>query len=405
MISRRQFLADICTIAGTVGIGGMLLEETARTYSHGMPGSMNTKIPLTEEASFDERVAREKLERLEKAGFVPREAKYWEKTPSGRIRCTLCPTFCELRAYQRGRCRVRVSLENRLATLVYGRPCSLAIDPIEKKPVFHLLPGSTAFSFATAGCLLSCRYCQNWQISQANPEDVDALNMPPEKLVDAAIADGCRSIAYTYTEPTIFYEYMLDTARLSHSRGLYNVMVSCGYINPEPLAELLPHLDVFKVDLKGFSERFYRTVCGGRLAPVLAALELAAKTSTFVDIVTLMVPGMNDDLVILRSMFDWIVTHVGKNVSLFLSRFHPTFQLRNLPPTPVEILTRARESAMEAGLSFVYLGNVPGHPGETTWCPNCKMELVGRIGYSLTSMRIVDGACPSCKTPIPGIWK
>ncbi|MFZ2960787.1 MAG: AmmeMemoRadiSam system radical SAM enzyme [Candidatus Ozemobacteraceae bacterium] len=405
MTTRRRFLTDMCTLAGSIGISGMFLGGISPQKRRRLPFSPSSPPQRPYAASYDEKSARETLSRLETSGFTLREAKYWEKAQNGLIRCTLCPTFCELRPYQRGRCRVRFGLENRLVTVIYGRPCSLAVDPIEKKPVFHLVPGSTAFSFATAGCLLSCRYCQNWQISQANPEDVDANEMSPERLVQAAVAEGCRSIAYTYTEPTIFYEYMLDTAKIAHEKNLYNVMVSCGYINPEPLAELLPHLDVLKIDLKGFTDRFYRTICGGRLEPVLATLEQAGKTKTLVDIVTLVVPTLNDDLPTLRNMFKWIAAHVGTTTSLFLSRFHPTFQLRNLPPTPIDFLEKAREEAMNAGLAYVYLGNVPGHVGESTWCPTCKTELVGRIGYALTSMRIENGACPKCGTRIPGLWK
>lgn len=396
--SRRRFLTTACTVAGCIGLGGHLLGPRDSSIAP------HRTAPEREKA-YDPATARAAFQRIETAGFPAREAMYWEKTRDGLIRCTLCPTFCTLRAYERGRCRVRFGLENRLVTVVHGKPCSVAVDPVEKKPVFHLVPGSFAFSLATAGCLLNCRYCQNWQISQANPEEVERIDLPPAQVVEAALRENCRSIAYTYTEPTIFYEYMLETARLARQQNLYNIMVSCGYINPEPLAELLPHLDVFKVDLKGFTDRFYRTVCGGRLEPVLAAIAQAAGTSVLVDIVTLVVPTLNDDPATLRAMFAWLAANAGPRATLFLSRFHPTFQLRNLPPTPLATMEQAREDALAAGLPYVYLGNVAGHRGESTWCPSCKRELINRIGYQIMANHLVEGCCPDCQTAIPGIWK
>ncbi|NLI75355.1 MAG: AmmeMemoRadiSam system radical SAM enzyme [Candidatus Riflebacteria bacterium] len=399
-MNRRQFLLDLCTIAGAAGIAGLLAEPDLSPNPSARP-SPRSAAP----DRFDPAEGRRGLLALEQKGFTPREAMFWEKAGGGKVRCLLCPKFCVLRPYERGNCRVRVGLENRLATLVYGRPCSVAVDPIEKKPVFHYLPGSTAFSFATAGCLLSCRYCQNWQISQADPETLDAHDLPPDQVVAAAAREGCRSIAYTYTEPTIFYEYMYDTARLARASGIGNVVVSCGYINPEPLAQLATVLDVMKVDLKGFTERFYRTVCGGTLAPVLATLEGLARTRVLIDVVTLVVPTLNDDEPTMLAMFRWLHERLGPDISLFLSRFHPTFRLRNLPPTPPETLERLRDLAMATGLRYVYLGNVPGHAGESTFCPSCHKVVVGRVGYQLTERNLRDGCCAFCGTRIPGVWE
>ncbi len=406
-MDRRRFILDSLTLLGTAGICGMLLDGPREGSSSPSPavmgGGERTARPPSHRP-WEEAEARGKLAQLEKAGLAPRDAMYWEKTPSGLIRCTLCPKYCELRPFERGNCRVRISLENRLGTLVYGKPCSVAIDPIEKKPVFHLLPGSTAFSIATAGCLLGCRYCQNWQISQANPEDVECRDFPPEAVVAAARAEGCRSIAYTYTEPTVFYEYMFDTATLAKKEGIHNVVVSCGYINPEPLAQLAPLLTVMKVDLKGFTERFYQSICGGTLAPVLATLSNLAKSKVLIDIVTLVVPTLNDDLETNTRMFTWIRDTLGPHASLFLSRFYPTYRLRNLPPTPPELMVQLREKAMEIGLKYVYLGNVPGSEGENTYCHSCGKLVVGRIGYQVTETHIEKGACGYCKTVIPGVW-
>lgn len=401
-MNRRQFLNACCSCLGVGGIAGMLWNSYGSHFIANPSGPPSTPV---ERDRFDTAEARRTFLNLEKLGFSGREAKYWEKTSRGRVRCTLCPTYCELRPYERGHCRVRFSLENRIVTVVYGKPCSIAVDPIEKKPVFHLLPGTTSFSLATAGCLLGCRYCQNWQISQARPEECEAFDLPPEKAVQSALAEGCRSIAYTYTEPTIFYEYMLDTAKQAHQAGLKNVVVSCGYINPEPLKELVPFIDVYKVDLKGFTEQFYRTICGGSLSPVLSTLQELARHQVLIDIVTLVVPTLNDNRETLNAMFHWIKDHVGSNVSLFLSRFYPTYQLRNLPPTPIDLVVRLREDAMAVGLSFVYLGNVTGHEGENTYCPSCRQLLIGRVGYSVTVNHLRNSACPHCGTRIPGIWE
>ncbi len=401
-MKRRQFLVNLCATGACAGIAGILLDQAFNEA-----GSLQTDTRGRRSArdNYDLAAAKNTLKRIEEAGFPPREAMFWEKTPEGLIKCTLCPTFCILRPYERGKCRVRFSLENKLVTVVYGHPCSVNIDPIEKKPVFHLIPGSKSFSIATAGCLLGCRYCQNWQISQENPENLSSEEFLPEKVVQAALATGCKSVAYTYTEPTIFYEYMYDTAKIAKEKNLYNVVVSCGYINPEPLKQLIPFLDVMKVDLKGFSERFYQSVCGGSLEPVLATLQQLAESKVLIDIVTLVVPTYNDDREQMNLMFRWILEKLGPGVSFFLSRFQPTYQLKNLPPTPVNLMEKLREDAMKAGLKFVYLGNVPGSQGENTFCPKCNKLLIGRIGYQLTDMNIKGGKCAFCAASIPGIWE
>jgi pyruvate formate lyase activating enzyme len=402
-MNRRRFLIDACTLIGGGATLGHLLPE--------LPMNSNTLWPSVAQNSSvsdsdpEDEAGKALLSKLERAGIEPREAMYWETLSGNRVRCTLCPTFCVLRPYQRGRCRVRLSLGNRLATLVYGRPCSIAIDPIEKKPVFHLLPGTGSFSIATAGCLLSCRYCQNWQISQANPEDLDHHALPPAAVVEGAVRSGSASIAYTYTEPTIFYEYMIDTARLARAAGVKNVVISCGYINPDPLRELCGLIDVMKVDLKAFTESFYREMCGGTLGPVLKTLETLADTKTLFDIVTLIVPTLNDDEDSNRRMFTWIRDRLGPLSCLFLSRFHPTFRLRNLPSTPVSTLERLRQIARDIGLKYVYIGNVPGHEGEHTFCHACGKRIIERVGYHLGAIAMKDGACAHCGTHIPGIWQ
>jgi pyruvate formate lyase activating enzyme len=328
---------------------------------------------------------------------VPHQGSY--------VRCGLCPHLCVLAEGERGICRVRENRGGKLYTFVYGNPCALQLDPIEKKPFFHFLPGTLAFSLATAGCSLRCKYCQNHDISQHAPEELQSYEAPPEAIVGASVQEGAQSVAYTYSEPTVFYEYMLDIARLARRAGLRNVVVSAGYANPEPLRELCRAVDAIKIDLKGNNEDFYREVCGGTLAPVLAAIRTVHEMGVHLEIVNLVVPGMNDDPVELRALVEWVIDNLGPDVPVHFSRFHPEYQLSNLPPTPVETLEAARQAALDVGLHYVYLGNVPGHEGNHTYCPTCGQLIVRRSGMATLALEIVDGRCRYCGTPIPGVWQ
>lgn len=299
-----------------------------------------------------------------------------------------------------------MNVGGRLRTLVYAQPVSVHIDPIEKKPVYHMLPGSSIFSIATVGCNLRCSFCQNWEISQCYPEEAKGVNqiLSPEQVVDEAIKNNCNSIAYTYSEPIVFYEYVLDTAKLARRKGLKNVLVSAGYINPEPLKKLAPYFDVIKIDLKGFNEGFYRKVVGGDLKYVLATLKELHKLGVLTEVVNLVVPSLNDDMGEIARMCKWIYDNMGPDTPLFFSRFTPQYRLGNLPATPIETLEKARKIAMDAGLRYVYIGNVPGHPGENTYCPDCGRMLMHRYGYAILENNIKNGRCPSCGKEIPGIW-
>jgi pyruvate formate lyase activating enzyme len=322
---------------------------------------------------------------------------------SRTVECELCPTACVLDEYQVGGCRTRINKGGKLYSLVYAKPCAVAVDPIEKKPFFHFLPGSRAFSLATAGCVLGCKFCQNWEISQASPEEVSYRDLLPDDAVRQALFFGCSSITYTYTEPTVFYEYMYDIALLAERAGLRNTMHSCGYIQPRPLRTLAKHLQAADIDLKSFSEDFYSRICGGRLKPVLDALVVLKEEKVWLEITNLVIPTLNDEPAGIREMCRWIATNLGPDVPLHLSRFFPAYKLKNLPPTPPETLARARKIARDAGLRYVYIGNLRSE-AESTFCYRCNRLLVERIGYTVTQNVITAGACPSCRTKIAGIW-
>lgn len=321
------------------------------------------------------------------------------------IRCELCPKECTLGPWQRGDCRVRISDGEKLVTLVYGKPCAVNIDPVEKKPMFHFLPGSGAFSLATAGCNLHCKYCQNWDISQSNAEDTNNSDVSPENAVALARRYGCASIAYTYSEPIVFYEYTYDTASLAKEEGIKNIMVTAGFINEKPLRQLCEVIDGANVDLKGFTEDFYRDVCSGRLDTVLRTLEVMIEEGVMVEITNLIVPTMNDDPNDIRKMCRWIVDVLGPDVPMHFSRFHPTYQLKGLYPTPLATLQQAAVTALDEGLKYVYVGNVPGSVWESTTCPGCREVLVGRRGYQLLELNIDGGRCKFCGESINGVWK
>lgn len=332
------------------------------------------------------------------------EARHYVKLPDREIECRLCPRLCRLGDKERGYCGVRENIGGDYYTLVYGKACSLNIDPIEKKPFFHVLPGTSALSLATAGCNVNCKFCQNWEISQVRPEQVEAFDLLPEAAAARAAGSGCPSIAYTYTEPTVFFEYMYDTSVRARRRGVRNVVVTAGHINPEPLAELLQVVDAVKVDLKGFTEAFYDEYVRGSLKTVLETIRIVARSKVWLEIVVLVIPTLNDNLATIRDMCRWIRTEAGDRVPVHFSRFQPMYLVKNLPPTPVSTLEAARRAALEEGLRFVYIGNVPGHEGESTYCPGCGRKVISRFGFKIEALRLKKGKCESCGTPIPGIW-
>ncbi|MBN2567063.1 AmmeMemoRadiSam system radical SAM enzyme [Candidatus Woesearchaeota archaeon] len=332
-------------------------------------------------------------------------AQFYEPLPGKpeTVRCTLCPKFCVIPDGTVGFCGVRRNDGGTLVSLVYARPCSISIDPIEKKPLFHFLPGARTLSIGTVGCNLGCLYCQNAGIARAKPGEVQDYEAHPETVVELARQKGCEAIAYTYNEPTVFYEYVLDCARLARNAGLKNIIVTNGFINPAPLAKLLPLIDAANVDLKGFDPAFYRKVCAGELKPVLATIEAVARSDTWLEVTNLLIPGKNDSPEQLRQLVDWLADRAGRDVPLHLSRFFPHYRMAAVPPTPKGTLLEARRIAQER-LDHVYLGNIALAGGEDTVCPSCGETLIVRSGFGVIKNGLQDGACPRCGTRIRGMW-
>lgn len=337
-----------------------------------------------------------------------REGRVASHMPSRhRIRCELCPKLCELAPGERGECRIRVHLDGELRAVTYGLPSAVHLDPIEKKPLNHFHPGGTILSLATAGCNLHCRFCQNWSLSQADPETIDNSALSPAAIVDEARRLDSRMVAFTYAEPLVFFEYTLDGFRAARQAGIETVLVTAGYGNAAPLRELFAVTSATNIDLKAFNDRFYREVCDGTLAPVLDALVLARECGVWLEVTWLVVPTLNDDPAEMQRAARWMVAHLGADVPLHLSRFHPQHKLTNLPPTPAGTLARLRDAARGEGLRYVYVGNVLGSEDQHTRCPRCGERLVERVGYRVTNNLLGGGrgACPRCGEPIAGVWE
>jgi len=384
-ISRREFLKKGAIVATGLGIGYYALREF-------LPGW--TEAPTPSESPELWKWSKE---------------AYYYQSRDGYAQCKLCPNRCALREGERGICRTRINKGGKIYSLSYGNPCAVHLDPIEKKPLFHFLPGTLAFSIATAGCNLRCKFCQNWDIAQKKPEETQNYDLSPEKTVGFAIEQqgkypATKTIAYTYSEPTAFYDYMLDTARIARKNNLRSVVITAGYINKEPLKELCKAVDAIKIDLKGFNNKFYGEVCGAELEPVLNSCRTVQKEGTWLEIVNLVVPTLNDDMDEIHSMCSWIVDSLGRDVPLHFSRFHPQYKLKNLPPTPQETLLEARNIAIEEGLNYVYVGNVPHSEYENTYCPSCKELVIERYGYVIKQNNLAAGRCRNCGEKIAGIW-
>ena len=332
------------------------------------------------------------------------EAQYYKKLDGYEIECELCPRKCNVGDRERGFCGVRENRKGTYNTLVYGTPCTANIDPIEKKPFFHYLPGTIAFSIATAGCNLNCKFCQNWQISQARPEQIKSMKISADNIASTAASYSCPTIAYTYSEPTVYYEYMKDCAIAGNNLNIRSVMISAGFIQQKPMEELIPHLAAVKIDLKAFTQKYYTDICNGELQPVLDTLTLLKKSNIWFELVYLMLPTLNDDPKDIELLCKWIMSELGPDVPIHFTRFQPEYLLKNLPSTPIESLEIAYEIAQKNGLNYPYIGNVYGHKGENTFCPQCKSEVISRQGFQIEMIALENGRCKKCGHPIPGIW-
>jgi pyruvate formate lyase activating enzyme len=376
-LDRRSFL--MCALASGAALGELAVPAFAGLSAFGQPAQSDTQ-------------------------FVA-EAKFYEKLANKKIKCKLCPRECNVGDKERGYCGVRENRGGSYYTLVHSRVCAAHVDPIEKKPLFHYLPGTMAFSIATAGCNVNCKFCQNWDISQSRPEQIPADYAPPQRIAALARQSNCPTIAYTYSEPVVFSEFLMDTADAGHEAGVRSIVVSNGYMQQDALRQAYGKMDAVKIDLKSFSESYYAKVVTGQLKPVLDTLVTLRKMGKWTEIVYLVVPTLNDSDAEFRGLAQWVKGNLGADVPLHFTQFHPEYLLKNLPITPVPTLERAKAIADAEGLHFVYIGNVPGHPAQNTYCPQCRKMLVERVGFTASGVLIrKDGSCPFCRHPIPGIW-
>jgi len=380
-LDRRSFL--MCALASGVALGELGTPAVAS------PSSLSSLSG--QQAQSD-------------AQFVV-EAKFYDKLENKKIKCKLCPRECNVGDKERGYCGVRENRGGVYYTLVHSRVCAAHIDPIEKKPLFHYLPGTVAFSIATAGCNVNCKFCQNWDISQSRPEQIPADYAPPQRIAALARQNNCPTIAYTYSEPVVFSEFLMDTADAGHEAGVRSIVVSNGYIQQDALKQAYGKMDAVKIDLKSFTESYYEKVVTGQLKPVLDTLVTLRKMGKWTEIVYLVVPTLNDSDTEFRGLAQWVRANMGPDVPLHFTQFHPEYLLKNLPITPVPTLERAKAIADAEGLHYVYIGNVPGHPAQNTYCPQCRKMLVERVGFTASGLLIrKDGTCPFCRHQIPGIW-
>lgn len=394
-ISKREFLRYSLLGGCSLCLGGM----AARVFGHGM------------EEGAGRSFGSKGMPDLTPGTVVPQDVPWkWSKpaiyfidTPKG-IKCKLCPQKCELAPGETGDCRTNVNYGGKLYSISYGNPCAVHVDPIEKKPLYHFLPSSLSFSIATAGCNLACLNCQNWEISQSSPRDTRNYDLMPEKVVEEAKKAKCRSIAYTYSDPVAFYEYTLDTSILARQQGIKNVIVSAGYINPEPLHRWCKYIDAANIDLKSFSDEIYEMLNAGTLQPVLDTLMTLKEEGIWLEITNLVVPTWTDNMDMIKKMCDWLAGNGFASSPLHFSRFQPQHKLAHLPATPVSTLEKARQVALNAGLNYVYIGNVPNNAGENTYCPGCKKLLIERKGFFIAQNNLAGTSCKFCQTKIEGVW-
>ncbi|MBI5360067.1 MAG: AmmeMemoRadiSam system radical SAM enzyme [Planctomycetes bacterium] len=380
-ITRREFLKSTFARGCLLGAGGCVLSKSG-LFS----------IPLL----FAQ-------ENQDTKGL--REAMFYDKLENFEIKCQTCPKECKIPDTERGYCGNKENRGGKYYCLFYNKVCSFNTDPVEKKPLFHYMPGTSAFSISCAGCNFECKFCQNWEISQFRPEDVPFNEWPPEKVIEIALKKSVPTIAFTYGEPVVFYEYAYDIAKLAKEKKVNAVMISNGYIKKDPLKKICECLSAIKVDFKGYSEKFYKDQCAGELKYVLETLKNLKEIGIWFELVTLVIPGLNDNKKELQDMGKWIADNLGPDVPVHFTKFHPEYKLMNLPVTPMETLETAAEAAEKAGLNYVYIGNVSGNKKESTFCPKCKKNIVKRLGFAVLENHIDNGKCKFCSQRIPGVWE
>jgi pyruvate formate lyase activating enzyme len=334
----------------------------------------------------------------------PRPAAWATAVDHDRLRCELCPWQCELKPGETGRCRVRRNDAGELQTLAFGNPVLVQQEAIERLPFFHVRPGSRTLALSTAGCNLACKFCEVWDMALVDPREVHAYDMPPEAAIEQARMAGLDSVSYAFGEPVVFYEYMVETAELARAAGLLNLMQTGGFIRPQPLAVLGELMDAVNVDLKGFDPAFYRDVVGGELQPVLDGLVQLRRAGVHLEVTNIVIPGLNDGVATIERMCRWICDELGAHTPLHFARFYPLYQLTNLPQTPVSMLDRARQIALDSGLLYVYVGRVTGHDGENTYCPKCANKVISRLGFIVDRIDLEAGRCGQCGHAVPGRW-
>jgi len=390
-ITRRQFLGRGAACMMTAAAAQVCGPYSSRPCEAAISGDIGGRVFKAD--------APAELWKWSHEGFL------YKKLEGRKVICEVCPNLCLLAPGDRSVCRSKVNMDGKLYSLAYGNPCSVNTDPIEKKPLFHFKPRIKALSLATTGCNFRCLNCQNWEISQAKPHEVPyTYNLFPDEVIEAALKSRAESIAYTYSEPVTFFEYMIDTARLARQAGLYNLWVSNGYINQKPLLALCEVLDGATINLKAYSDAVYRGLNGGRLQPVLDTFKTLHDQNIHFEIINLVVPGYTDDDKMVKEMCAWILKSIGPDHPLHFLRFFPRYKLDRLPPTPVSTLTRYRKMAMQDGIRYVYVGNVARHEGNNTYCHNCKNLLIERQGYFIPTYNLVGNKCKFCNAVIPGVW-
>jgi pyruvate formate lyase activating enzyme len=396
-LSRRRFLVQGCSVVLGAGLVSCSVQRQVNKTATATRSQATIPriITVPEPSSAPEGTPATDLH----------EAAYYVQLDDKRVQCQVCFRRCIVPEGERGFCRNKVNVDGRYFTLVYGRPSALQIDPIEKEPAFHFWPGATIFCTGTASCNNRCKFCQNWHLSQRSFEEIDHFVISPENAVAHAQERECDAVSFTYNEPTVFYEHMLDVAKEAQRKGLGTLFHTNGGMNQEPLAALLEFMDAVTVDLKAFTPEFYRDVSSSELEPVLRTLQQIHWSGCHLEIVNLMIPTLNDDMEDVRRMCRWIGDSLSRQVPLHFTRFHPAYRLTSLPPTPVSTLEEAVKVADEEGLEYVYIGNVPGHERNSTFCPACGEKIIGRVHFSVLSLDVVKGKCRFCGHPIPGIWR